>query len=97
MSKKKMEVTFAPGAFKNISDEERAELEEEVRSLFENAEEGELPGELIEEIGAEVMACPVCGSGFELGPELDIPDGPSMQIYDCPGCEKSYLKRPVMN
>lgn len=97
MPKKKLKVEIHPGAMKDIPEEDRAGLLEELKRLFEGVEDPGKLGVRVEELPPGPRVCPMCGT--PLTPRgvvhLDGPDGKTTQFFDCPKCDRPFSGEPV--
>jgi len=88
----KQKIVITDKALKHVPEEEREALANDIREMFENADE--LPGKPVLELPKGAKTCPKCNGPFELGPVLDIP-GRTVQIYECDTCDEAYEGEPL--
>lgn len=91
--KKKLKVVFAENALKNVPEEARVGLMEELKALFENGDPGEL-GKPVVELPEGPRVCPECGGALrEQG--VAVFEGEAVQFYDCPTCDLPFSGKPT--
>lgn len=88
-----MKIKFMDGAFKDVPEEDREGLKEEITKLFEG-DPSEI-GEPVLPLPDGAQGCPNCGGKLECGPTFPVPDGEVAQIFDCLECDSSFLGKPL--
>ena len=92
--KKKLKVKIPDSALKDIPEDDRQGVVEEIKTLFDKKDPQTI-GEPVEQLPAGAKHCPRCGEVLEKGPTFSIPDGEVVQIFDCVKCDKAFMGEPL--
>lgn len=90
---KKVKVVIPPEALTNFPEEERAEIEAEIRKMFENFDPNNPPGQILERVAIDT-ACPNCGAPLTLEgtPAMTLPNGDIVETLECIPCDRAFLR-----
>jgi hypothetical protein len=94
MKKKDWKVEIPDSALKDVPEEKREEVKAEIERLFSEGNPTEL-GKPVERLPKGAKYCPNCGKALYVGPTLTVPDEGVKQIFDCEGCDSSFLGEPL--
>ena len=94
--KKKMKVEIPNSALKDIPEDEREGVKQELEQMFDGMEHPEEVGQSVKQLPPGAKYCPECGTLLQPGPTFPIPpEGNVVQIFDCEKCDQGYMGEPL--
>lgn len=95
MTGKKWTIHGLEKALESVPEQERASLAEAIRDELSDFDPENPPGELVLPVPAGTRTCPSCSRTLvELG-VMPQPDGESVCILECEGCDETFCEGPA--